>query len=237
MPLDTRKHVIPDRTAQPLRSDFDGLSRSIRDPIPVASATERSQVLAALTTQGVSPSASNPVFFWRYDLPAPDRLQVTEDGTNFRTFLSGIAHGAWTHVAPFTTTGLDGEGFPMGTGSEWGLGVLQLLTSKSQNPPATISGEKLSISAAGIYAVSFTVRLKTAPPNQVDVTTPNRAYAQIHHEGDLTYRAIMTTDGMCTVAIPNLLVPAGGAVLNPTVYQSSGVNIRMFATVQITRMR
>lgn len=78
-----RGHVIPAGTERSFKRSaiFEDFGNSIHDIIPVASITERSQLVAALTTAGVGPSAANPLVVHRSDAPGMHRIESTVNGT------------------------------------------------------------------------------------------------------------------------------------------------------------
>lgn len=80
-----RKHVIPSGADQSINraTIFEAFGNSIRDVVPVANATERAQVVSALTTKGETPSASKPLVVLRADAPGLHRLEYTLDGTTW----------------------------------------------------------------------------------------------------------------------------------------------------------
>ncbi|NCT90261.1 hypothetical protein GXB85_04740 [Cellulomonas sp. APG4] len=88
MPTDVRGHEVPDLDSVPdLYEIPQRLSLSVRDPIPVANATERAQVIADLAALPVPivPSSSEPVYVHRADAGPGLALEYTEDGTDWHT--------------------------------------------------------------------------------------------------------------------------------------------------------
>lgn len=98
MGLDATGHYVPASTDAPARSAFDKLSRSLRDPLPVANTAARTALLATLAaaSPAVVPSTSSPIFFYQQDLPAGYRTVYTVDGSNFIS-LSGVF--VWANAA------------------------------------------------------------------------------------------------------------------------------------------
>jgi hypothetical protein len=91
MATDARGKTVPASTDHPARSAFLNLALSIRDPIVVSDATTRGTALSTLAalSPAITPSASNPIFFYQQDLPKGYRTIYTVDGTNFFT-LAGM---------------------------------------------------------------------------------------------------------------------------------------------------
>lgn len=113
MSVDVRGHTVPAGDDAPSRAALLQLALSIGDPIPVANATARAQKLVDLAAEGIVPSTSTPVFFWRADAQPGSELEVTTDGTTFRpyaaadTMASGNAlFGNYTGQALRTASGL-----------------------------------------------------------------------------------------------------------------------------------
>jgi len=101
MGLDATGHYVPASTDAPARSAFDKLSRSLRDPFPVADAAARTALLVTLAaaSPAVVPSTSSPIFFHQANLPAGYRTVYTVDGSNFIS-LSGAF--VWADAAART---------------------------------------------------------------------------------------------------------------------------------------
>ena len=87
MATDLRGHTVPAAGDNPSRAALTTLAMSVRDPIPVANATARAALIVSLAaaSPAVVPSTSNPVFVFRADATAGGQLEVTVDGTNWRT--------------------------------------------------------------------------------------------------------------------------------------------------------
>lgn len=85
MATDIRGHTVPTGTGHPARADVLNLGLSVRDPIPVANATARAALITNLASAGITPSTSNPVYTFRADAAAGLQLEVTTDGTTWRT--------------------------------------------------------------------------------------------------------------------------------------------------------
>lgn len=82
MVADIRGHEVPPATGvPPARAALLNLSLSVRDTVYVANTTARAQLVSDLTSAGVAPSATNPLFVYRGDT---DVMEVTENGTTFR---------------------------------------------------------------------------------------------------------------------------------------------------------
>lgn len=80
MSTDVKKHtsIAPGET--PSRAGLAAMILSIKDPIAVANATARAQLISDLTTAGLGPSATNPVVVARADAPGLHRIEFTLDG-------------------------------------------------------------------------------------------------------------------------------------------------------------
>lgn len=121
MGLDATGHYVPASTDAPARSAFDKLSRSLRDPFPVADTAARTALLVALAaaSPAVAPSTSSPIFFHQANLPAGYRTIYTVDGSNFIS-LSGAF--VWADSAALTaaTTMAEGDrGYRADTGATY----------------------------------------------------------------------------------------------------------------------
>lgn len=78
--LDARRHTVPSGDDTPSRAGWVlGPLLTVRDPIPVANASDRAQALLDLAAEGITPSASQPIFFYRADAPVHARLEVVDD--------------------------------------------------------------------------------------------------------------------------------------------------------------
>lgn len=82
-----RKHSVPTggEASFTRKVLFEQFGQSINDIIPVASITERAQVVAALNAADppAGPTASRPVFFARGDAAGLHRIEYTYDGVVF----------------------------------------------------------------------------------------------------------------------------------------------------------
>lgn len=119
MATDARNHVIPAAAGKPERADFDRLSLSINDIVPVANATARAAKVTELTAAGTPPTTSRPLLVWRADAGIGRELEVTT-GSGFATYQSGSGMNADISIAVLAGT-LD----PAKTvwSADWGVGV------------------------------------------------------------------------------------------------------------------
>lgn len=82
-----RKHVIPagNEASFTRKVIFEQFGRSINDIIPVASVSERAQVITALNAADppAGPTANRPIFFARGDAAGLHRVEYTYDGVVF----------------------------------------------------------------------------------------------------------------------------------------------------------
>lgn len=78
-----RKHTIPSGSDKSFNraTIFEAFGNSIHDIVPVANSTERAQLVTAMNSRGVGPSASNPLVVYRADAPGLHRLEYSTDGT------------------------------------------------------------------------------------------------------------------------------------------------------------
>lgn len=83
MVLNARKQTIPAGTDTTVSREtiFEDFGNSIRDVVPVASTTERTQLVTALTTAGEAPSATKPLVVHRNDARGAHRIEYTTNGS------------------------------------------------------------------------------------------------------------------------------------------------------------
>jgi hypothetical protein len=87
--IDLRKHEAFGPLEEPSRAAFNALSLSMHDPVPVANATERAQLVADLTAAGFAPTASRPLYVHRADAGPMLELERTIDGgTSWQTIMA-----------------------------------------------------------------------------------------------------------------------------------------------------
>lgn len=91
MAVNSRKHTVPGATDTPSRALFAAGFASVNDIVPVATVTERGTVATA-----IGPTATRPLFVYRADAAVGLEIEVTEDGTNWRTIPSYKGKTAWT---------------------------------------------------------------------------------------------------------------------------------------------
>jgi len=88
MATDARGHTVPtDAGVVDHTTDLVELSLSMNDPIIVTGTSDRTNKLSdlAASTPSVTPSSSQPIFFYRLDKAAGTELEYTENGTDFYT--------------------------------------------------------------------------------------------------------------------------------------------------------
>lgn len=112
MATDARNHTVPAASGHPARADILSLALGIRDLIPVANTTARAAVITAMASAGVSVSTSNPVFVYRADARPDSAIEVTTDGTTWKTIVIGT--GLQTFTPALTASGTNPT---MGTGA------------------------------------------------------------------------------------------------------------------------
>jgi hypothetical protein len=83
--------------ATPIQDHWNNLGKSLngRVIVPVASITARAALVTALTAEGYTISASNPLYTHRADATVGSELEVTVNGTSWRTV---PPIGPWTAV-------------------------------------------------------------------------------------------------------------------------------------------
>jgi hypothetical protein len=99
-----RKHQIQAAGDTPSRAGIMGVFETINDIVMVANTTERATVAT-----DIAPTAARPLFVWRQDAPTGLKLEVTEDGTNWRRITDAptaplVAYGQETVNAGTTGT-------------------------------------------------------------------------------------------------------------------------------------
>lgn len=79
--------------ATPIQDHWNNLGKSLngRVVVPVASVTARAALVAALTAEGYTISAANPLYVHRADATPGSELEVTINGTTFTTIFSAKA--------------------------------------------------------------------------------------------------------------------------------------------------
>lgn len=86
---DVRGHSVPLSTEHPSRSTWVlAPLLTVRDPIPVADTTARATKVTDLASAGITPSTSNPIFFFRADAGTGLELEYTTDGSTWQTIPS-----------------------------------------------------------------------------------------------------------------------------------------------------
>lgn len=96
MGTDIRKHTAPLAGETPSRQVINDLSLTVNDVIPIANTTARAQLVVDLTAAGFTPSQTKPLYVHRADAGAGLELEVSTDGTTWRT----IASSVWTAYTP-----------------------------------------------------------------------------------------------------------------------------------------
>ncbi len=133
MGLDATGHYVPASTDAPARSAFDKLSRSLRDPLPVATTAARTALLATLAaaSPAVTPSTTSPVFFFRADAAPNESLEATTDGSTFQKYVAAetvvdtSAGGGAIGTSAASAT--DAAQVTLGAGT-WRIDIQSLLT-------------------------------------------------------------------------------------------------------------
>lgn len=99
MPNDARGHDVPGGGEGLRRSSITDLSLTIRDPRVVSGIAARAQAVTELVNAGQAPSPTNPAFFWRADAGVGLELEVTTNGTVFRSYRGGGISGHAVRMA------------------------------------------------------------------------------------------------------------------------------------------
>jgi hypothetical protein len=168
MATDVREHTAPAGGEQPHRRAINDLSLSIKDPIPVANTTARAQKLVDLAGEGITPSAANPVFFFRADAGAGRQLEFTINGTDFYgstdtgwtqsplTLGSGVIHHStapWTglNVRRIQAFGAPSVVYVTGANQKttWAVGDTIATLATGWRPTTMIQGVNCQVTPAG----------------------------------------------------------------------------------------
>ena len=110
--LNDRNHTVPAPTDQPSRAGLLTAFESVNDIVPVADVTARAAVAAA-----VVPSTSRPLFTYRTDAAPGSELEVTKDGSSWRTVLIQEDTGWITMGAGVLATGYSAYGGALRAGA------------------------------------------------------------------------------------------------------------------------
>ena len=175
--------------ATPIQEHWNNLGKSLngRVVVPVASVTARAALVSALTAEGYTISASNPLYTHRADATVGSELEVTVNGTSWRTVPST---DPWiTHAAT-----LSGFGVGSGTASTiWRREgdlvrlryafVFGVSATAPTNPRFTlpVASEALAhpyplIVGVGDLFQAATATVYSGPPCLVNTTTAEIAY-------------------------------------------------------------
>ncbi|MEV7827496.1 hypothetical protein [Microbacterium enclense] len=143
-----RKHVIPlgAEASFSRATIFTTFGNSIRDVVPVATVTERTSVVNALTSAGQGPTSARPLVVYRHDAPGLHRLEWTVNGTTWLPssgildFASKAAADSWASSNPGMLSRGDEASIPNARlfwdGAKW------------------VGGPPVGITYAGIYSAS-----------------------------------------------------------------------------------
>jgi hypothetical protein len=159
MASDARKHTVPVGTDPvDLVGVVGGLSASIRDIIQVDNTTARGALVNALTTAGIGPTATNPLYVHRSDAPVGRELERTTDGTNWKTLPAGgvLATAAGSVTAPNQAVGNTSNfsvTFPAG-----------LFTTAPYMPNPNPSSSRITCCAVSITAAGCTIQASNWSP-------------------------------------------------------------------------
>jgi len=202
--------------AVPIQDLWNNLGKSLngRIVVPVASVTARAALVTALTAEGYTISASKPLYTDRADAPPGLELEVTRNGTTWKTLLPPAA--AWT----FTRPGVTDAYTPSGSF----VSLLPLTITAAPAGKYTIDAT-LTLQSSGTLtgyieckATSGTTTTNLTPSARADVTItalPSHwTWLYTHTGGDLVIGVSHTvSSGTVTVFNPssNLVVQYVGA--------------------------
>lgn len=108
MATDARQHTIPTgASAVDIEQIIADLALSVRSIPQVADTSARSTLLSNLSAAGVPVSASNPLYVHRQDAGTGKQLEVSIDGSTFKTLRAEMD---WTDYTPSHTNLTVGNG-------------------------------------------------------------------------------------------------------------------------------
>lgn len=167
MATDARKHTVPADTDDPdVVGDLAALSASVRDIIQVDNTTARAAVIDALTTAGIGPTATNPVYVHRSDAAPGRELEVTTDGTTWRTLST---NGALAVASGEVVISPSGANIPTSTAVTFPAGRFTVAPAVQVTANTTVPGTSVTgVGYSGVTATGFTVwctRTNTSPTN------------------------------------------------------------------------
>ncbi|MDF2916000.1 MAG: hypothetical protein K0S70_217 [Microbacterium sp.] len=91
--------------AYALTTDLRLMGESIRSLVPVASTSARDAVVAAMVTAGRPVTTANPIIVVRADAPAGAEVEISTDGTNWRTLGSDSGANVTSFGTGWSSTG------------------------------------------------------------------------------------------------------------------------------------
>lgn len=163
MATDARGHTVPASSDHPSRAAWVLTPLlSVRDPIPVASATAQATLVSTLSGLGVTASTSNPIYTFRADAPAGRELEYTVNGSAWKA----LVVGAYAIYATSTTCASDGTWsvtFPAGKFSvapmifaqgHGNVPVLIVNVLPGTETTTGCSGNSLFYNTGGVWGVS-----------------------------------------------------------------------------------
>ena len=166
MAIDVRKHKAPIGTETPRRQAFNDLSLSICDVVPVASATERTQLVADLTAAGVGPTAARPLFVYRADATAASEVEYTRDGATWRTVTTKTTmDAAVAGIVPILTVAQIASAATSITAYPMGLSILPLTGAQASSGgwPGAAQCSVLTVKASAAIASQHVYRDGVTP--------------------------------------------------------------------------
>lgn len=162
MATDVRGHTVPAAGDHPSRAALLALALSTRDPIMVASTAARATKVTELASAGITPSTSNPIFFFRADAGSGRELEYTTNGTTFITVPgAGIGAGPYAMAAGSVGISLAAAAFGSATvtfpASRFTVAPIVMITQTSLPASSgTLIPKLTGTSTSGFTAYAYT---------------------------------------------------------------------------------
>lgn len=210
MAIDAKKHTTVAAGETPSRAAIAAAILSINDVVPVANATEATQVAQAVSAAGQTLSSS-PLVVIRSDAPAGHQIEYTHDPTGAVWMpASGVLH--FTSVATRDTWTTSNSGL-LTAGDRCIAGVAEFSWNGTRwlRVPRAQAAGVATINATGITQVDFPANVFSVPPIVVITAT---------HSSNLVVPRLL--EGSITTARFNAQVftSAGGQVAGQVYWQA-----------------
>lgn len=175
MASNARKQTIPAGSDTTVSRDtiFKDFGNSIRDVVPVANTTERTQLVVDLTAESQAPSSTKPLVVYRHDAPGAHRLEWTVDGTvwlpasGVLRFANDTDRNSWTTSnSGYLSTGdicFSNNIAYRWSGTAWNVASTQAVSVSSRK------GGTQSLTASTMTNVLTVALPSTAPPGVYQV--------------------------------------------------------------------